>query len=158
MQGLDTALVFYKYQVVTSMFVSLPVTDLERAKAFYTAIGFTINPLFTDHNAACVVVEEDHSYFMLLVREYFQTFTDLPIGDPAVNPSVSTAIFLDNREAVDRAVADGLAAGGSEAHPASDYGFMYQRQLTDPDGHVLELGYMDPDAAAQGSEPTGQQA
>ena len=73
---------------MTAMFVNLPVTDLERAKAFYTAIGFTINPLFTDHNAACVVVEEDHSYFMILVREFFQTFTDLPIGDPAVNPSV----------------------------------------------------------------------
>ena len=67
---------------MTAMFVNLPVKDLERAKAFYTAIGFTINPLFTDHNAACVVVEEDHSYFMILVREYFQTFTDLPIGDP----------------------------------------------------------------------------
>ena len=134
---------------MTAMFVNLPVTDLERAKAFYTAVGFTINPLFTDHNAACVVVEEDHSYFMLLVREYFQTFTDLPIGDPAVNPSVATAIFLDTREAVDKAVADGLAAGGSEAHPASDYGFMYQRQLTDPDGNILEFGYLDAVAAAQ---------
>jgi hypothetical protein len=63
---------------MTAMFVSLPVTDLERAKAFYTALGFTINPLFTDHNAACVVVEEDHSAIMILTREFFQTFTDLP--------------------------------------------------------------------------------
>ena len=137
---------------MTSMFVNLPVTDLERAKAFYTAIGFTINPQFSDHNAACVVVEEDHSYFMILVREYFQSFTDLPIGDPAVNPSVSTAIFVDTREAVDKAVADGIGAGGSEARPASDYGFMYQRQLTDPDGNIVEFGYMDPAAAGQGPE------
>ena len=137
---------------MTMLLVNLPVTDLERAKAFYTALGFPINPAFTDHNAACVVVEEDHSYFMLLVREYFQTFTDLPIGDPAVNPSVSTAIFLETREDVDTAVADGLAAGGSEPHPASDYGFMYQRQLTDPDGNVLEFGWMDPVAAEQGPE------
>ena len=135
---------------MTAMFVNLPVTDLERAKAFYTAIGFTINPLFTDHNAACVVVEEDHSYFMILVREYFQTFTDLPIGDPAVSPTVSTAIFLDSREAVDQAVTDGLAAGGTEPRPASDYGFMYQRQLSDPDGNLLEFGYMDASAAEQG--------
>ncbi len=135
---------------MTAMFVNLPVTDLERAKAFYTAIGFTINPLFTDHNAACVVVEEDHSYFMILVREFFQTFTDRPIGDPAVNPSVATAIFLDNRQEVDRAVADGIAAGGTEERPASDYGFMYQRQLCDPDGNILEFGWMDPVAAKQG--------
>jgi uncharacterized protein len=142
---------------MTAMFVNLPVTDLERAKAFYTAIGFTINPRFTDHNAARVVVEDGHSYFMILVRDFFQTFTDLPIGDPAVNPSVATAIFLDSREAVDVAVAAGLATGGAEARPASDYGFMYQRQLTDPDGNVLEFGWMDPVAAEQGPEAFMQQ-
>jgi uncharacterized protein len=142
---------------MTAMFVNLPVTDLERAKAFYTAIGFSINPQFTDHNAACVVVEDGHSYFMILVRDFFQTFTELPIGDPAVNPSASTAIFLDSREAVDKTVADGIAAGGSEPRPASDYGFMYQRQVNDPDGNVLEFGYMDPVAAEQGPEAYAQQ-
>ena len=142
---------------MTSMFVNLPVTDLERAKAFYTAIGFTINPLFTDHNAACVVVEEDHSYFMIHVREYFQTFTELPIGDPAVNPSASTAIFVDTREAVDIAVTAGVAAGGSEPGPATDYGFMYQRGVTDPDGNVIDFGWMDPVAAEQGPEAYASQ-
>src|SRR4051794_34677423 len=111
---------------MTAMFVNLPVTDLERAKAFYTAIGFAINPLFTDHNAACVVVEDDHSYFMLLMRDYFQTFTDRVIGDPAATVLTATAIFLDSRQAVDAAIAGGIAAGGSEAQPAADYGFMYQ--------------------------------
>jgi predicted lactoylglutathione lyase len=142
---------------MTMLLVNLPVTDLERAKAFYTALGFPINPAFTDHNAACVFVEEDHSAIMLLTREYFQTFTELPLGDPAVSPSVSTAIFLDTREEVDTAVADGLAAGGSEPHPASDYGFMYQRQLNDPDGNILEFGYMDPVAAEQGPEAFANQ-
>ncbi|MBM9465967.1 VOC family protein [Nakamurella leprariae] len=137
---------------MTAMFVNLPVTDLERATAFYTALGFRINPQFSDHNAACVVVEEDHSYFMILVREYFQTFTDLPIGDPAVSPSVSVAIFRDSREEVDRTVTDGLAAGGAEPRPAADYGFMYQRQLTDPDGNVLEFGWMNPVAGELGPE------
>jgi uncharacterized protein len=134
------------------MFVNLPVTDLDRAKAFYEALGFSINPLFTDHNAACVVVEEDHNFFMILKREFFQTFTDLTIGDPAVNPTVATALFLPSREAVDTAVTAGLEAGGSEARPASDFGFMYQRQLTDPDGNILEFGWMDPAAAEQGPE------
>ncbi len=135
---------------MTAMFVNLPVTDLDRAKAFYTAVGFTINPAFTDHNAACVVVEEDHSYFMILTREFFQTFTDLPLGDPAVNPSVATAIFLDSRAEVDATAEKALAAGGAEPRPASDYGFMYQRQINDPDGNILEFGWMDPVAAQQG--------
>ena len=144
---------------MTAMFVNLPVTDLERSKAFYSAIGFTLNPAFSDHNAACFVVEEDHSYFMILMREYFQTFTDLPLGDPAVNPSVSTAIFVDSRDAVDAAITSGLAAGGTEPHEATDYGFMYQRQLNDPDGNILEFGFMDPAAAQQGPDAfAGQQA
>src|SRR3954470_5503448 len=101
-----------KEHAMISMFVNLPVTDLDRAKAFYTALGFRINPLFTDHNAACVVVEEDHSYFMILVREFFQTMTELRMGDPAGTPSPAPAISLDRREAVDEAVSAGLAAGG----------------------------------------------
>jgi predicted lactoylglutathione lyase len=142
---------------MTAMFVNLPVTDLERAKAFYTAIGFTFNPLMSDHNSACVVVEEGHSYFMLLTREYFQSFTERPIADPATTVVTATAIFLDTREAVDTAVAGGIAAGGSEAQPAADYGFMYQRQLTDPDGHVLEFGYLDQAAAEQSPEAVASQ-
>jgi uncharacterized protein len=133
-----------------AMFVSLPVTDLERAKAFYSAVGFTLNPAFTDHNAACFVVEEDHSYLMVLVRDFFQTFTDLPIGDPAVSPCSSVSVFYDSREEVDAVAAKGLAAGATEPRPASDYGFMYQRGITDPDGNALEFGWMDPKAAQDG--------
>ena len=140
-----------------SMFVNLPVTDLERSKSFWTALGFTINPLFSDHNAACVVVEPDHSYVMILVRDYFQSMTELPIGDPAVNPSASTTIFLDSREAVDTAVAAGVAAGGSEPGEATDFGFMYQRGLKDPDGNVVDFGWMDPVAATQGPAAFAEQ-
>jgi len=89
---------------------------------------------------------------MLLMRDYFQTFTERPIADPATTVVTVTAIFLDTREAVDAAVGNGLAAGGSEVQAPADYGFMYQRQLTDPDGHVLELGYMDAAAAENGPE------
>jgi predicted lactoylglutathione lyase len=142
---------------MTTMFINLPVTDLERAKAFYEAIGFSINPAFTDHNAACIVVEKDHSYFMILTREFFQSMTELPIGDPAKNPTAGTAIFVDSREEVDARVAAGVAAGGSEPGPASDYGFMYQRGLADPDGNVIDFGWMDPIAAEQGPEAFLQQ-
>ncbi|MHA3701257.1 VOC family protein [Jatrophihabitans sp. YIM 134969] len=133
-----------------AMFVSLPVTDLERAKAFYSAVGFTLNPAFSDHNAACFVVEEDHSYLMVLLREFFQTFTDLPIGDPAVSPCSSVSVFYDSREEVDATAAKGLAAGATEPRPAADYGFMYQRGLTDPDGNAVEFGWMDPKTAVEG--------
>jgi len=64
---------------------------------------------------------------------------------------------VDSRDDVDKAVADGIAAGGSEERPASDYGFMYQRQLADPDGNLLEFGYMDPSAAEQGPQALADQ-
>jgi predicted lactoylglutathione lyase len=142
---------------VTGMFVIRPVIELERAKAFYTAIGFTLNPAFTDHNAACFIVEEDHSYFMIETREFFQSQTQLTIGDPAVHPTGGASVFLDSREAVDAAVAAGVAAGGSELGEAADYGFMYQRGLADPDGNVVDFGWMDPVAAERGPEAYANQ-
>ena len=131
------------------MFVNMAVRDLDQSKAFYEALGFSINPQFTDHNAACVVVDDGHIYFMIHTREYFQTFTELTIGDPAVNPTSSVAIFLDTKDAVNAAVEAELAAGGTEPGEPSDYGFMYQRGLTDPDGNHLEFGWFDPAAATQ---------
>lgn len=134
------------------MFVSLPVTDLERSKKFYEAIGGTLNPMFSDHNSACIVIEEDHNYFMLTTRDFLQTFTELPLGDPAKNPYTSISLFQPTRDDVDALVAKAIAAGGSEQHEPADYGFMYQRGVLDPDGNAFEFGWMDPKAAAMGPE------
>ena len=135
----------------TNIFVNIPTTDLDRAKAFYEALGFTINPNFTDENAACVVLS-DTIYFMVLTREYLGTFTDKQIIDPKTQAQVSIALTRDSREEVDAVLAKGLAAGGSEPRPAQDYGFMYSRDLDDPDGNNLSFLFMEPAAAEQGPE------
>jgi uncharacterized protein len=135
----------------TSIFVNLPTTDLERAKAFYTSLGATINPLFTDENAACVVFSDD-IYFMVLTREYLGTFTDKQIIDPKTHAQTSIAFTRDSRDEVDEVMAKGLAAGGSEPREAQDYGFMYSRDLEDPDGNILGFLFMEPAAAEKGPE------
>lgn len=135
----------------TSIFVNLPTTDLDRSKAFYEALGFTINPLFTDDNAACVVLG-DNIYFMVLTREYLGTFTDKQIIDPKTQAQVSIALSRESREDVDDVLAKGLAAGGSEPREAQDYGFMYSRDLDDPDGNNLSFLFMEPAAAEKGPE------
>ncbi|SFR69816.1 hypothetical protein SAMN05428970_0795 [Agromyces sp. CF514] len=135
----------------TSIFVNFPTTDLDRAKAFYEALGFSINPAFTDDNAACVVLS-DTIYFMVLKREYLATFTDKQIIDPKTHAQMSIALSRDSRDEVDEVLAKGLAAGGSEPREAQDYGFMYSRDLDDPDGNNLSFLYMDPVAAEQGPE------
>ncbi|MBA4608279.1 glyoxalase [Aeromicrobium sp. Marseille-Q0843] len=146
---------------MTDIFVNLPTSDLDRAKAFYTALGASLKPEFTDDNAACVVWDE-HIYFMVLTREFFSTFTDKQVADPATTALVSTAFSRTSREEVDRVVEAGLAAGGAEPREAQDYGFMYSRDLDDPDGNSLSFLYMDPVAAEQGPEAylaeQGQQA
>jgi uncharacterized protein len=135
----------------TSIFVNLPTTDLERSKAFYTSLGFTINPLFTDENAACVVLSDD-IYFMVLTREYLGTFTDKQIIDTKTHAQTSIALTRDSRDDVDEVMAKGLAAGGSEPREAQDFGFMYSRDLEDPDGNLLGFLFMEPAAAEKGPE------
>ncbi len=137
--------------MTTSIFVNLTTSDLDRAKAFYEALGFTINPNFTDENAACVVLD-DNVYFMVLTREYFGTFTDKQVIDPATQAQVSIALSRETREAVDDVLEKGLAAGGSEPREAQDYGFMYSRDLDDPDGNNLSFLFMEPAAAEMGPE------
>lgn len=137
--------------MATNIFVNLPTDDLERSKAFYTALGAGINPQFTDDNAACIVWD-DNVFFMVLKREFFATFTDKPIADPNEVVQVSVAFSRDSREEVDAILAKGLAAGGAEPKPAQDYGFMYSRDLDDPDGNSLGFLYMSPEAVEKGPD------
>jgi uncharacterized protein len=135
----------------TNIFVSYATADLDRSKDFYTALGATINPLFTDENAVCLAWDEN-IYLMVLKREFFATFTDKQLADPAITAQVQIAFSRDSREEVDTVTEAGLAAGGSEPRPAQDFGFMYTRDLEDPDGNVVAFMYMAPEAVEKGPE------
>ncbi len=127
----------------SNIFVNLPVRDLQAAKRFFGALGFTFNAQFTDDTAAALVIDEN-IYFMLLTHEKFNEFATLPIADAKVTTQALYAISRESREAVDALVDAALAAGASEPRPASDYGFMYTRSFADLDGHVWEFLWMDP--------------
>jgi uncharacterized protein len=135
----------------TNIFVSYPTADLDRSKAFYTALGATINPLFTDDNAACLVWDEN-IFLMVLKREFMATFTDKQLADPATTAQVQIAFTRESREDVDAVAEAGLSTGGSEPRAAQDLGFMYSRDLEDPDGNIVAFMYMVPEAAEQGPE------
>lgn len=135
----------------TNLFLSYPSDDLERSTAFYTALGATINPLFTDENAVCLVWD-DNIITMVLKREFFATFTDKPIGDARTAAQFQVGFSRESREEVDAVVEAGLNAGGTEPRPAQDYGFMYSRDLEDPDGNTVAFIYMVPEAAEKGPE------
>lgn len=131
------------------IFVNLPVTDLARATGFYAALGFANNPQFSDDGTACMVVSET-IHVMLLTHAKWHGFTDRPIP-PATSSEVMIALSCDSREDVDR-MNDAAAAhgGAADINPAQDLGFLYNRNLADPDGHVWEAVWMDPAAMAAG--------
>ena len=132
-----------------TLFVNLPVADVGRSKAFFAALGFSYNPAFTDETAACMLVGE-HASDMMLSREKFAQFAKLPIADPTTHTLALYCFSVSSREEVDAVSAAALAAGGSEADDAEDYGFMYSRSFYDLDGHGWQVMWMDP-AAVQGA-------
>ncbi|WP_144634011.1 VOC family protein [Bordetella genomosp. 13] len=127
------------------IFVNLPVADLDRSVAFFTKLGFTFNPQFTDQNATCMVIGE-HIHAMLLVRDYFKTFCSKPVADATQATEVLIALNCDSRAEVEAVVQKALAAGGTAPREARDHGFMYQHGFDDLDGHAWEVFYMDPEA------------
>ena len=132
------------------IFVNLPVTDLKASMAFYTSLGFKNNPQFTDDTAACMVWSEDINV-MLLTHAKWRTFTSRPIP-PSTSSEVLLALACDNREAVDAMNVTASANGGAaDINPVQDLGFMYNRSLADPDGHVWEAFWMDMAAMPAGN-------
>lgn len=128
------------------IFVNLPVADLPRARAFYEATGFTNDPRFSDDTAAGMVWSEA-IFVMLLTREKWAEFTTRPIT-PRGSSEVSLALSLDSRDAVDAfAEAAGANGGTVDVNPPQDHGFMYGRDVTDPDDHVWGPMWMDPEVA-----------
>lgn len=127
----------------TNIFVNLPVKDLKRSMAFFTALGYKFNPQFTDENAASMVVSED-IYVMLLVEKFFKTFTPKPIADAKNSTEALVALSAPSREEVNRIVELALAAGAKRYSEPVDHGFMYQWGFEDPDGHIWEYFWMDP--------------
>jgi len=127
------------------IFVNLPVTDLRKSMAFYKSLGFHNNPQFTDDTAACMVWSEA-IHVMLLTHAKWRTFTSRPIP-PATSSEVMLALACNSREAVDVMNHAAAANGGSaDINPPQDLGFMYNRNLADPDGHVWEAMWMNLEA------------
>ena len=125
------------------LFVNIPVNDLRKSVTFFTQLGFTFNPQFTDATATCMLVGED-AYFMLLERQRFTEFAKRPVGDPAATTSALFAISTATRDEVDTLVQAAIAAGGQHAADPTDHGFMYAWSFYDLDGHHWEVFWMDP--------------
>jgi uncharacterized protein len=131
------------------IYVNLAVDNLERSKAFFSAIGLSFEPQFTNEQAACLILGEN-IYAMLLVKDLFKSFTRKSLCNPKESTEALVGLSCDSREEVDALVAKALAAGGTVPRAPQDDGFMYGHGFEDIDGHIWELIYMDPNARAAG--------
>lgn len=127
------------------MFVNLPVRDLDRSKAFFSMLGFSFDPRFTDDKAACMVVS-DEAFVMLLTEPFFRTFTPRRLCNTARDTEGLFALSCRSRAEVDEMVKSAVRAGGAHAMDKQDHGFMYTWSFYDPDGHHWEAIWMDPAA------------
>ncbi len=129
-----------------TIFVNLPVTDLERSIAFYGALGAEQNLQFSDETAAMMSFSEAINV-MLLTRDKYRQFTQKPIADAHASSQVLLCLSSDRREGVDEALERARAAGGRpDPGAVQDFGWMYCRRFEDPDGHHWEVVWMDMDA------------
>ena len=128
--------------MITNIFINLPVKDLKKTVEFFTKLGFTFNPQFTDENATCMIVGKD-VFVMLLVEKFFKTFTKKEISDTTKNTEAIVALSAQSREEVDQMMEKVVGAGGKESRDPQDHGWMYGRSFEDIDGHLWEIFYMD---------------
>lgn len=134
--------------MATKIFVNLPVKDLKKSIEFFTQLGYSFNPQFTDETATCMIISED-IYAMLLTHEKFKAFTPKEICDATKSSEVLICLSCDSREQVDEMVSKAVAAGGTTYNQPQDHGFMYGHGYQDLDGHIWELMWMDPGAVNQ---------
>ena len=131
--------------MTTQMFLNLPVKNLNRSVEFFSQLGYTFNPNFTNENASCMIISDD-IFVMLLVEKFFQTFTEKQICDTTKNTEAIIALSCASRAEVDVMVRKAVAAGGTTPRKPVDHGFMYSHGYDDLDGHIWEVFYMEPGA------------
>lgn len=124
------------------VFINLAVKDVQKSMDFYTALGFTNNPQFSDETGKCMVWS-DNIFVMLLSHEKFKGFATKPIADTKNNVAALYSLSLDSLDEVNTMMTNGLKAGGIEPHEMRDHGFMQQRTIEDFDGHTWEVFFMD---------------
>ena len=129
--------------MAAKIFVNLPVKNLNNSVEFFTQLGFTFSPQFTDETATCMIVAED-IYVMLLTEEKFKTFIPKKLCDATKSTEVVVCLSCESRAEVDEMVRKAIAAGGTTYNDAQDYGFMYGHGFQDLDGHIWELIFIEP--------------
>ncbi len=119
--------------------INLPVADLEKSKAFFSALSFSFNPAFSGDNAAMMVIVDDTIFAMLMTEAFFASLINKPVIQAKDGNEAIICLTCESREEVDSLIAKATAAGARIPHPPEDEGFMYHQGFEDIDGHLWNL-------------------
>lgn len=128
----------------TDIFINLAVKDLKKSMAFFSELGFSYNPMFTDEKAACMILNE-HSNVMLLEESFFKTFTTKEVADAHKTTEVLISFSAKSRDEVNEIMNKTLAMNATETREPQEFEYMYFRSFNDLDGHIWEIGWLDVD-------------
>ena len=123
---------------------NLPVQDLDRSKAFFAALGFTINPRYSNENALFMNVVDDTLHVMLMTEAFFESLINKTAVRARDANEVIICLSCESRDEVDSLIARAQAAGARIPHPPEDHGFMYDQGFEDLDGHLWNLVWTAP--------------
>jgi len=126
--------------------LNLPVKDLDKSRAFFSALGFSFDPRFSGEDAAFMNIVDDTIQAMLTSEPFFKSLIDKPLANARETNEVVICLSCESREEVDSLIAKAAAAGGRIPHPPEDNGFMYDQGFEDIDGHLWNLVWSAPQA------------
>jgi predicted lactoylglutathione lyase len=124
------------------LFINLPVNDLEESMQFYFALGFTINPLFTDDDQKCMIWSNS-IYLMLQSRQFSNSYLEKQKIDAREYQMPSFTLPVESFELVNVMMENGIKAGGKEPANTIKLDFMFLRSIEDLDGYIWGIMYLD---------------
>ncbi|MFK3737008.1 VOC family protein [Massilia sp. TN1-12] len=126
--------------------LNVPVKDLDKSKAFFSALGFTFSDRFSSDNAALMQIAGDTIQAMLTTEPFFASLIDKPVAQAREANELVIGLSCESREELDTLIARAVAAGGRTPHPPEDHGFMVDQGFEDLDGHLWNLVWVAPEA------------
>lgn len=128
----------------TMLFVSLPVSDIERSRMFFEAVGFRFEEALCDAGTLCLLVNDSARVLLHQERRFAGYAAQArPPGGEGMRETV-VAVSAASRTEVDHRVAAASTHGGHELRAPLDLDAVYTRAVVDPDSHIWEFVYLDP--------------
>ena len=127
------------------IYINIAVADLQKSVKFYEDLGFVKMPEMADENGVGMLWSES-IFFMLISRPFAKNFIEeKEIADMHKFADAIFSFEFESKKKVDEMVEKARNAGARTYNNkfTDSIDFMYSTSAVDPDGHILEMFYID---------------